>query len=99
MSTANWNARPQCPLNRLGSSSADARLDGYIARCWRSRARRGSIPPCAPGWGGLLALLQSEVRFDVGRMKAEPGLREALLFVESGRANRRASAYLGGDGK
>ena len=67
-------------LDRLGSSSADARLDGYRALLALTRAP--GIDPALCARLRLLALLQSELRFDVVRMKAEPGLREALLFSD-----------------
>ena len=67
-------------LDRLGSSSADARLDGYRALLALTRAP--GIDPDLCARLRLLALLQSELRFDVVRMKAEPGLREALLFSD-----------------
>ena len=67
-------------LDRLGSSSADARLDGYRALLALTRAP--GIDPALCARVRLLALLQSELRFDVVRMKAEPGLRDALLFSD-----------------
>ena len=67
-------------LDRLGSSSADARLDGYRALLALTRAPQ--IDPALGARLRLLALLQSELRFDVVRMKAEPGLRDALLFSD-----------------
>ncbi len=83
----------QRALDRVGSSSADARLDGYRALLALTRAP--AIEPALSGRMRLLALLQSELRFDVVRMKAVPGLRDALLFVDPGAPIER-QGYLAG---
>jgi hypothetical protein len=80
-------------LDRLGSSSADARLDGYRALLALTRAP--GIDPALRARLRLLALLQSELRFDVVRMKAEPGLRDALLFSDPDAPIQR-QGYLAG---
>ncbi|MEA2698061.1 MAG: hypothetical protein QOI66_2332 [Myxococcales bacterium] len=44
--------------------------------------RLARLAPESAARARLLALLQSEVRYDVARMKAVPGLRDAVLFVD-----------------
>ena len=68
-------------LDRVGASGPDARLAGYRALLELTRAP--GIDPALVSRLRLLALLQSELRFDVLRMKADPGLRDALLFVDA----------------
>jgi hypothetical protein len=69
-------------VERIRDSSGDARLDGY-------RRLRDVIAPPGPAASlpdrvvarlRLFALLQSELRYDVGRMTGVAGLRDALLF-------------------
>jgi hypothetical protein len=64
----------------VGDADPARRLDGY---------RRLGTFVGEPGRASalvddlrLLALLESEVRYDVGRLKREPALRDALLFVD-----------------
>src|SRR5262249_23844095 len=65
-------------LERLGSSSADARLDGY--RALLSLTRAPGIDPALCARLRLAALLLSELRLRVVRVKAAPGLRGGWRF-------------------
>jgi len=94
---AELGAQLERALERVGSSGADARLDGYRALLALTRVLphvRG-VDPAQVSRLRLLALLQSELRFDVVRMKAEPGLRDALLFPDPHQPIER-QAYLAG---
>ncbi|HEY7374659.1 MAG TPA: DUF4105 domain-containing protein [Polyangia bacterium] len=73
-------------VGRVISDDVGDRLAGYQA-LRAAAVRLARRPDCAPivDRARLLALLQSEARYDVARMKAVAGLREALLFVDRDR--------------
>jgi hypothetical protein len=74
-------------VRSVAGDDADDRLAGYQTLLAVVRGL-----PSDPGAGAiadrvrLLALLQSEARYDVARMKRVPGLRDALLFPDAARA-------------
>jgi hypothetical protein len=68
-------------IGKLESADPDARLDGY--RTLRELATGGRLPAETVARVRLYALLRSEARYDVARMKRVAGLRDALLFVEA----------------
>jgi len=71
-------------LGAVNSDDGDERLRGYRALQELVQSLEGR-----PGTASmvdrvrLLALLRSEARYDVARMKGVPGLRDALLFTDA----------------
>jgi hypothetical protein len=64
----------------VGDAEPDRRMEGY--RRLRAAISEPGRSPELVARLRLLALLESEVRYDVARMRREPGLRDALLFEE-----------------
>jgi hypothetical protein len=70
-------------VRRVAGDDADDRLAGYreLRDVVESMPRFAGNPAIVDRVR-LLALLQSEARYDVSRMKGVPGLRDALLFTD-----------------
>ena len=74
------------------------RMEGYVHLASHIDQLEGAAPTLARR-ARLLVLLQSEVRYDVTRMKAVPGLRDALLFVDRDRLIDEQPYLRGGEGE
>ena len=77
-------ARLGAAVRQTAASDPAARLVGYRALLAITQDRVTS--PALAGQVRLLALLQSERRYDVLRMKGVPNLRDQLLFVDPDQA-------------
>jgi hypothetical protein len=86
-------ARLRPALAQLDDPAPAERLEGY--RALAALVADPTISPERASRLRLLALLQSELRYDVARMKAVPGLRDALLFADAG-ATIEQQPYLRG---
>jgi hypothetical protein len=80
--TAGGDAALVTAVALVGDAEPARRMDGY--RRLREIAEDRGRAAAAVDDVRLLALLESEVRYDVGRLKRQPALRDALLFVDPG---------------
>jgi hypothetical protein len=74
------DARLADALARLGDDDRERRIAGY--RSLLAIATDPAESPARAARARLYGLLESEVRYDVARLKREPALRDALFFPE-----------------
>ena len=78
--TANGDGALAAAVARVADEDREARVVGY--RALLALAADPASDPRLAARLRLLALLESEVRYDVARLRREPALRDALLFPE-----------------
>jgi hypothetical protein len=87
------DARLADALVHLGDADRERRIAGY--RALLAIATDPGAPPARVARVRLYGLLESEVRYDVARLKREPSLRDALFFPALDRPLDE-QVYLGG---